>query len=96
MIEGKCYKITKENILAHELIGLKVKVIKSTDPKRINTEGIVLDETKNIFVIDCNRTEKIVPKKECEFEFGLNGEKVKIDGKKILKRSEDRTKDFRN
>jgi ribonuclease P protein subunit POP4 len=96
MIEGKCYRITKENILGHEMIGLKLKVIKSTDPKRIETKGIVVDETQNTFVIDSNNQKKVIPKKECEFEFDLNGEKVIVKGKEILKKSEDRVKEFKN
>ena len=96
MIKSKCYEITKENILGHELIGLEVKVIQSTDPKRIGAKGIVVDETQNTFVIINNGKEQLFPKKECEFEFDLNGEKVKVKGKEILRRSEDRTKEFRN
>ncbi len=95
MIKSKCYEITKENILGHELIGLEVKVIQSTDPKRIGVKGIVVDETQNTFIIN-NGKEQSLPKKECEFEFDLNGEKVIIKGKEILRRSEDRTKEFRN
>jgi len=96
MIESKCYKITKENILGHEMIGLELNVIYSTDPKRIGTKGIVVDETQNTFVIVRSGKEEILAKKECEFEFDLNGEKVKVIGKEILRRSEDRTKEFRN
>lgn len=96
MIKSKCYEITKENILGHELIGLEIIVIQSTDPKRIGTKGIVVDETQNTFVIINDGEEQVIPKKECEFEFNLNGEKVIIKGKEILRRSEDRTKEFRN
>jgi ribonuclease P protein subunit POP4 len=96
MIDGKCYKITKENILGHEMIGLEIKVINSTDPFKIGTKGIVVDETQNTFVIIDREKEKILAKKECEFEFNLNGEKVIVKGKEILKRSEDRVKEFRN
>lgn len=96
MIKSKCYEITKENILGHELIGLEVEVIQSTDPKRIGMKGIVVDETQNTFVIDSKNHSIVVPKKECEFEFNLNEEKVVIKGKEILRRSEDRTKEFRN
>ncbi|MGI6589337.1 MAG: ribonuclease P protein component 1 [Candidatus Iainarchaeum sp.] len=94
-MEGKCYKITKENVLAHELIGLKTSVIESTDPKRVGVKGIILDETQKTFIINSSGVKKIIPKKECVFEFDLNGEKVLIEGKKILKRSEERTKDYR-
>lgn len=34
MINGKNYEINKENILYHELIGLNVKVVESSDPKK--------------------------------------------------------------
>lgn len=96
MIKGKCYEITKENILGHELIGLEVKVIESTDPKKTGIKGIVVDETQNTFIIVFDGKEKIIPKKECDFEFNLNGEKAEVKGKGIIRRSEDRTKEFRN
>ena len=96
MINKKCYKITNENILGHEMIGLEIKVINSTDLARIGTKGIVVDETQNTFVIDSLGKEKVISKKECDFEFNLDGEKVIVIGKEILRRSEDRTKEFRN
>ncbi len=91
MIEGKGYLITKENILGHELIGLKVSVIESTDPKRNGVKGIIIDETQNTFILDDG---KVIPKKECVFEFDIK-EKIIVEGKKLLKRPEDRLKDWR-
>ncbi len=87
-LENKKYEITKENIMHHEMIGLKVKVKKSTDPKRKGVKGKIIDETKNTFVLEGKR---IIPKKECEFEFDI-GEKVIIKGKEIMKRPEERIK----
>ena len=88
MIKGENYEINSENILFHEMIGLNVKVIESTDPKRIGTKGKIIDETKNTFVLE---NKKIIPKKECKFEFDL-GEKIVVEVKKILKRPEERIK----
>ncbi len=89
MSELKGYEINNENILSHELIGLKVKVIKSNDSKKIGVNGLIIDETKNTIILDDG---KILPKIECVFEFEVNKEKIEIDGKKIMKKPEDRIK----
>lgn len=98
-MKGKNYEITKENLVNHEMIGLEVKVIKSTDSGRVGMSGIVLDETQNTFVIqvDQKKSEKsvevVVPKKECEFEFDIGEkEKVIVKGNDILKRAENRVR----
>ena len=91
-MKGKNYEITKQNLKNHELIGLDVCVCESSDPGRINLKGKVMDETKNTIVILVGKEEKILPKKECVFEFDI-GEKVKIDGKEIIRKAEDRIKD---
>jgi len=91
-MRGKNYEITKQNIKNHELIGLDVCVCESSDNSRKNVCGKVIDETKNTIVILVGEEEKILPKKECVFEFNI-GEKVKIDGKEIMKKPEDRIKD---
>jgi ribonuclease P protein subunit POP4 len=85
MRKGKEYGINKENILNHELIGLEIKIINSSDPNRIGTVGKIIDETQNTFVLEDG---KVIPKKECEFEFLEIG--AIVDGKKILKRPQDR------
>lgn len=94
MIKGKHYEITAKNILNHEWIGLKVKIAESSDPKRKGMEGIVLDETKNTIVLEIKTEKKVAPKKECVFEFDLNGEKIIVKGKDVMKRPEDRLKDL--
>lgn len=85
---GKKYEINTKNILMHEMIGLNVKIVKSSDPKKIGLKGKIIDETKNTFILE---NKKIIPKKECFFEFNLD-EKIIIDGKNILKRPEERLK----
>lgn len=84
MIKGKGYEINDKNILNHEMIGLKIKVIESSDPSRKGMTGKIVNETKNTFVLEDG---KILPKKECVFEFIDIGI---VDGKKILKKPEDR------
>jgi len=92
MLKTEHYCITPENIFGHELIGLETRVSRSSDTSRENLKGIVVDETKNTLVIESKGIEKIVPKNEAEFEFKLGKEKVKVDGKKILYKPEQRVK----
>jgi ribonuclease P protein subunit POP4 len=99
-MKGKCYEITSKNILGHEMIGLNVKVIKSTNIAREGIKGVVVDESQNTFVIlgskGKNEKKFILPKKECEFEFDLENEKVIVKGIDVLKKPEERVKDYKN
>lgn len=80
--------ITPENLPKHELIGLHVEVVESTDEGLEGLEGEVMDETKSMLRID----EKRVEKKNCTFLFDISsGEKVEVDGELIAKRPEERT-----
>lgn len=88
MIRGKGYEINDKNILNHEIIGLKVLVKNSSDLKKIGVNGKIIDETKNTIILENG---KILPKKECVFEFDIN-QKVEVDGKKMIKKPEDRIK----
>jgi ribonuclease P protein subunit POP4 len=108
MIKGKGYEITAKNILGHEIIGLKARVIKSKDESRAGIEGTVLNETQNTLEIlgnhgqDGSQKKFVIPKQECEFEFNLgkdekgNEEKIIVKGEEILKRPEDRAKEWKN
>jgi len=79
--------ITPENLPKHELIGLEVEVIKSTDDNQVGIKAEVLDETQSLLRIE----DKQIEKKNCVFRFTLpSGEKVKLDGKLIAERPEER------
>jgi ribonuclease P protein subunit POP4 len=91
-MKGKNYEITPQNIKNHEIIGLDVCVVESSDPGRKNIKGKVIDETKNTIKIKVGEDTKVFPKKECVFEFDIR-EKVVIDGKEIMKKPEDRLKE---
>lgn len=85
--------ITAENIVRHELINLRVKIAKSTDPSQKGLEGYVIDETYNTLKIETKRGEKIIPKRNCTFLFTLPDKtKVMVDGKLLVGRPEDRIK----
>ncbi|MEW6295411.1 MAG: ribonuclease P protein subunit [Candidatus Diapherotrites archaeon] len=88
----KFYSINRKNILGHELNGLKINIINSSDPKKIGVNGVIVKETKNTFVIESQGKEKIVPKKEVLIEFEIQGEKIAVNGKELIARPEDRIK----
>ncbi len=86
--------ITPQNIIRHELIGLRVKITKSRDANKIGIEGKVIDETMQLIKIrKSDGKEVMVPKKECVFMFTLpSGEKVEVNGKLLYGRPADRIK----
>lgn len=88
--------ITPQNIIRHELIGLDVEIIKSTNPSLIGIQGRVIDETRNTLVVEkSNGKEIVIPKDIAIFRFQLkNNElvKVDVDGKLLIGRPEDRLK----
>ena len=86
--------ITPYNVVRHELIGLKIKVKKSSDPTHVGLSGVVVDETYNMIKIETkDGEEKSLPKKISVFVFTLpDGTKVEVDGKLLVGRPEDRIK----
>ncbi len=81
------------NLHLHELIGLVVRIANSSSRELIGLEGKVVDETKNLLVIETKSGERKVQKAPNTFLFTLeNKEKVEIKGKDIAFRPEERTK----
>ncbi len=93
--------LTAKNIHRHELIGLNVEIIKSTDKNLIGMQGCIVDETKQMLVIDLigsksNTTASrrvSIEKKNSSFRFQLpNEELVDVDGSLLNSKSENRIK----
>lgn len=85
--------ITKRNVLKHELIGLEARVVNSSDQNLIGTYGTIIDETKDMLVINQAGKPKIVQKATSTFRVSLpSGEEVDVDGAKLVARPEDRIK----
>jgi len=85
------------NAYTAEYLGHNILVKKSSDKTKVGVSGIVLDETKNTFVIKTNEQSKKegiknIPKKGSEFEIEIDNVKYLISGEKILIRPEDRVK----
>jgi RNase P/RNase MRP subunit p29 len=96
--------VTPRNLAGHELVGLPVKVVSSTDPGLVGLEGTVVWETERLLVVervDGKEAREIrVPKKGTVFRFSLasvDGKKqkktkVNVEGWIIMAKPEERTK----
>ncbi|HIH16529.1 MAG TPA: ribonuclease P protein component 1 [Candidatus Diapherotrites archaeon] len=94
MIKTGHYCISAENLLGHELIGLEARVLASSDRGRAGFGGRIVDETRNVLVLESRGREKRVPKNEALFLVEVGGEAVEVDGKRLVARPEDRVKLF--
>jgi RNase P/RNase MRP subunit p29 len=86
-----------EKIFAkEEFIGLSINVNHCNDPSWNGKSGIIIDETKNMFIIKVNnKKNKSIEKRISKFEFEYNGNKIILNGSKLAYRPEDRIKKTR-
>ncbi len=82
------------NLRKHELIGLQVEVLQATDPGQVHMAGRVVDETRNLLVIEAAGVEKRIPKQGARFRFQIQGG-IEVEGDEIRFRPEDRIKKAR-
>lgn len=82
------------NLRKHELIGLQVEVVRATDPGVAHLTGRVVDETRNLLVIESGGVEKRIAKQGARFRFQLQGG-IEVEGDEIRFRPEDRVKKAR-
>jgi len=76
----------ERKMMKEEFIGMKVRIEKCTDPSLQGMEGMIIDETKNMMVIESREGIKKVAKRIATFNIGG----FAIDGRKISYRPEDR------
>lgn len=82
-----------KNLPRHELIGLKVKVVKSKNQDEERIHGRVIDETKSTLDIESEDGVKRIRKEGRTFKFDLpSREEVKVKGRVLEGRPEDRIK----
>lgn len=80
-----------ENILYHELIGLKIKICQCSQSNFINTTGEIIFETKNMLILKTfNRIKKIAKNiiHKCIIYFPTYS--CVITGNQLIGRPEDR------
>jgi ribonuclease P protein subunit POP4 len=83
--------IDSSNLIYHNLVGRRVRVISSTDPTQIGMQGKVVDETSHTLTISSGLGKRVVPKTISTFAFYLPEEAVVV-GSEIALSPEDRLK----
>jgi ribonuclease P protein subunit POP4 len=77
--------ISSQNVLRHELIGLDILVSGAANPNHKGISGTIIDETKNLLVIETTRGVKRIQKMHSTFRIPLSGrEIVEIDGSVMI------------
>jgi ribonuclease P protein subunit POP4 len=85
--------ITPRNILRHELIGLSVRVMRTENQTIRGIHGVVVDETRNMLMINVRRRKVMIPKNIATFRFNLpDGVRVDVDGERLVAKPENRLK----
>ena len=82
--------ITSENIVTHELIGLRTEIIESTNSQIIGLNGTVINETKSMITINTINGTKMIPKSNNSWKFSVENKEIILNGSKITKRPYDR------
>jgi ribonuclease P protein subunit POP4 len=73
--------ISSQNVLRHELIGLDILVSGAANPAQRGLSGRVIDETKNLLVIETQNGVRRIQKLHSTFRLCLpSRETVEIDG----------------
>ena len=78
------------NIFPNELIGLQAEVVESTNYQLIGIKGIIVNETKSMFIIYSDKGLKNIPKNNNKWKFYNNINEVTLDGNQLVERPEDR------
>ena len=81
MINRKNISLVK-NLLRNSLIGYNIKVITHTDPGMIGLEGKLIDETRNMLILETGKMVKI-QKLGGKYQFMLDDLKITINGRLI-------------
>ncbi len=83
-------------IIKDELIGRRVSISTCTDPTWIQLSGVVIDETKNTFLIETTEKVKRIAKDIATFIFETQGTLTYVvSGSHIRYRPEERVKKAR-
>lgn len=86
--------ITAKNLLYSTFIGLEVEIVNSSQRNIIGFKGKIVDETKNLIVVETSGgEEKKIPKISSTFRFTTeDNRQVDIIGKNITFRPHERPK----
>jgi ribonuclease P protein subunit POP4 len=83
--------ISPQNVIRHELIGLKARVVVSSNPSQVGIEGTIVDESRHMLVIMTRAGRKNIQKKFSVIELRLPDDTlVRVDGSVLVMQPERR------
>ena len=83
--------IVPRNVIRHELIGLDVLVVHSSNPSHIGVKGMIVDETRNMLVIHSGSATRRIQKNKSVFRLTLpEGTLVDVQGSVLVMAPEKR------
>jgi ribonuclease P protein subunit POP4 len=83
--------ISPQNVIRHELIGLKARVAASPNPSQVGIAGTIVDESRNMLVIMTRSGRKNIQKKFSVIELRLPDDTlVRVDGSVLVMQPERR------
>ncbi len=81
-----------KDAIRHELIGCRIEVCDAKNSSLIGLKGVIIDESKNTLTIRHLRSTKILLKDQITMKLNVDNTIMKIRGKDILGRPEERIK----
>jgi len=84
--------MNKKTLIQETFIGLEVEITEARCKGYIGLKGRIVDETKNTFLLENDRTRR-VPKKDMKFRIiTSDGRRIEVSGSMLMHRPEDRIK----
>ncbi|WP_336329133.1 MULTISPECIES: ribonuclease P protein component 1 [unclassified Haloarcula] len=83
--------LTPETLPRHELVGLDCEVVAASNPDAIGISGTVVMETTQMLTIEGADRVWHVPKDSATFAFAVSGQRVRVDGDRLVARPARRT-----
>ena len=80
------------DIIRHELIGLNAEIVEAKNKSLVGLKGKIIDETKNLLIIQSKKGEKKVLKDQVTLKLKMKDKKFKLEGKLLVGKPEDRLK----
>ncbi|MBI1972567.1 ribonuclease P protein subunit [Candidatus Woesearchaeota archaeon] len=85
-------RIARKEVPRRELIGIEAEVADATNKDLKGIKGIIVGETKNTLVIEQDNKTKVLLKEHVTLNIKMDGNFVRIDGRMLLGRPDDRVK----
>ena len=89
--------ISPEYLIYHDLIGFDVLLKHKSKPENSEflVEGTIIDETRNLVIVQKENKIKKYIKNDYIFRFKLNKDILEVDGSKIIGRPENRLRSLK-